>query len=144
MVFCPVTQSRPSLCDRVNCRKARLPCPSHLPELAQSHVHQIGDATPPSHPLPSPSPPASNLSQHLRCLTRERVSSSSHGQQGHPRCPPSSDVLWKRSLLDSIFRLLLGPSPASMFFLWGWVSFHHSSPSEVFKFYSFFKIYPAH
>ena len=34
-----------------------------LPELAQTHVHQIGDAIQPSHPLSSPSP-AFNLSQH--------------------------------------------------------------------------------
>ena len=33
-------------------------------ELAQTDVHQIGDATQPSHPLSSPSPPAFNLSQH--------------------------------------------------------------------------------
>ena len=41
----------------------RLPCPSHLPELAQTHVHWVSDAIQPSHPLP-PSPPAFNLSQH--------------------------------------------------------------------------------
>ena len=41
----------------------RLPCPSPTPELAQTHVHQVGDAIQPSHPLPSPSP-AFNLSQH--------------------------------------------------------------------------------
>ena len=41
----------------------RLPCPSPNPELAQTHVHWIGDATQPSHPLSSPSPPAFNLSQ---------------------------------------------------------------------------------
>ena len=35
-----------------------------LPELAQTHVHQVGDAIQPSHPLLSPSPPAFNLSQH--------------------------------------------------------------------------------
>ena len=40
----------------------RLPCPSHLPELAQTHVHWVSDAIQPSHPLP-PSPPAFNLSQ---------------------------------------------------------------------------------
>ena len=27
----------------------------HLPELAQTHVHRVGDATQPSHPLSSPS-----------------------------------------------------------------------------------------
>ena len=39
---------------------ARLPCPS----LSQTHVHWVGDATQPSHPLLSPSPPAFSLSQH--------------------------------------------------------------------------------
>ena len=42
----------------------RLPCPSPSPELAQTHVHRVGDAIQPSHPLSSPSPPAFNLSQH--------------------------------------------------------------------------------
>ena len=36
----------------------------HLPELAQTHVHQVSDAIQPSHPLSSPSPFAFNLSQH--------------------------------------------------------------------------------
>ena len=31
----------------------------HLPELAQTHIHPVGDAVQPSHPLSSPSPPAS-------------------------------------------------------------------------------------
>ena len=35
-----------------------------LPELALTHVHQVGDAIQPSHPLLFPSPPAFNLSQH--------------------------------------------------------------------------------
>ena len=35
-----------------------------LLELAQTHVHRVSDATQPSHPLSSPSPPAFNLSQH--------------------------------------------------------------------------------
>ena len=35
-----------------------------LPELAQTQVHRVGDAIQPSHSLPSPSPPAFNLSQH--------------------------------------------------------------------------------
>ena len=35
-----------------------------LPELAQIHVPQVGDAIQPSHPLPSPSPPVCNLSHH--------------------------------------------------------------------------------
>ena len=41
-------------------------CPVHhqLLELAQTHVHRVGDAIQPSHPLLSPSRPAFNLSQH--------------------------------------------------------------------------------
>ena len=35
-----------------------------LPELVQTHVHRVGDAIQPSHPLSSPSPPAFNLSQN--------------------------------------------------------------------------------
>ena len=37
---------------------------SKLPEITQTHVHWVGDAIQPSHPLSSPSPPALNLSQH--------------------------------------------------------------------------------
>ena len=35
-----------------------------LLELAQTHIHPVGDAIQPSHPLLSPSPPAPNPSQH--------------------------------------------------------------------------------
>ena len=41
-----------------------LPVHHQLPEFTQTHVHRIGDAIQPSHPLSSPSPPAFNLSQH--------------------------------------------------------------------------------
>ena len=40
------------------------PVHHQLPELAQIHVHHIGDAIQPSQPLLSPSPPAFNLYQH--------------------------------------------------------------------------------
>ena len=43
---------------------ARLPVLHYFLELAQTHVHWVGDANQPSHPLSSPSPPALNLSQH--------------------------------------------------------------------------------
>jgi len=44
----------------------RPPCPSPTPGVHSTHVHRIGDAIQPSHPLSSPSPPASNPSQHQR------------------------------------------------------------------------------
>ena len=40
------------------------PLHHHLLELAQTHVHWVGDAILSSHPLSSPSPPAFNPSQH--------------------------------------------------------------------------------
>ena len=43
---------------------ARPPCPSPTPEFTQTHVHRVGDAIQPSHPLSSPSPPAPNSSQY--------------------------------------------------------------------------------
>ena len=40
------------------------PVHHQLPEFTQTHVHRVGDAIQPSHPLSSPSPPAPNPSQH--------------------------------------------------------------------------------
>ena len=45
-------------------QQASLPVYHQLPEHAQTHVHQIGDAIQPSHPLLSLSPPAPNPSPH--------------------------------------------------------------------------------
>ena len=50
--------------DPMNCSTPGLPVHHHLPEFTQTHVHWVGDAIQPSHPLLSPSPPAFNLSQH--------------------------------------------------------------------------------
>ena len=46
------------------CSMPGLPVHYQLPEFTQTHVHRVGDAIQPSHPLSSPSPPAFNLSQH--------------------------------------------------------------------------------
>ena len=47
-----------------DCSTPGFPFLHHLPEFAQTHVHQVSDAIQPSHPLLSPSSPAFNLSQH--------------------------------------------------------------------------------
>ena len=62
--FSSVAQSCPTLCDPMNCSTPGLPVHHQLPELTQTHVHQVGDAIQPSHPLSSPSPSAPNPSQH--------------------------------------------------------------------------------
>ena len=53
-----------TLCDPMNCSTPGLPVHHQLPEFTQTHVHRVGDAIQPSHPLSSPSPPAPNPSQH--------------------------------------------------------------------------------
>ena len=59
-----VAQSCLTLCDPVNRSTPGLPVHHQLPEFTQTHVHRVGDAIQPSHPLSSPSPPAPNPSQH--------------------------------------------------------------------------------
>ena len=56
--------SQVELCDPMDCSMPGLPVHHQLLQLAQIHVHRVGDAIQPSHPLLSPSPPAFNLSQH--------------------------------------------------------------------------------
>ena len=62
--FSSVAQSRLTLCDLMTHSTPGLPDHHQLPEFTQTHVHQVGDAIQPSHPLSSPSPPAPNPSQH--------------------------------------------------------------------------------
>ena len=61
---CSVTQSCPTLCDPMNCSTPGLTVHHQLQEFTQTHVHRVGDAIQPSHPLLSPSPPAPNPVQH--------------------------------------------------------------------------------
>ena len=59
--FSSVTQLCPTVCDHMDCSTPGFPVHHQLPELAQIHVHWIGDAIQPSHPLLSPSPPSFNI-----------------------------------------------------------------------------------
>ena len=62
--FSSVAQPCPTLCNPMICSTPGLPVHHQLPEFTQTHVHWVGDAIQPSHPLSSPSPPAPNPSQH--------------------------------------------------------------------------------
>ena len=59
-----VAQSCPTLCDPMNRSTPGLPVHHQLLEFTETHVHRVGDAIQPSHPLSSPSPLAPNPSQH--------------------------------------------------------------------------------
>ena len=66
--FSSVAQSCLTLCDPMNRSTPGLPVHHHLPEFTQTHIHRVGYAIQPSHPLSSPSPPAPNPSQHQSLL----------------------------------------------------------------------------
>ena len=64
-----VAQLSPTFCNPMDCSMPDIPVHHQLPEFTQTHVHWVGDAIQPSHPLSSPSPPAFNLSQQQGLFT---------------------------------------------------------------------------
>ena len=97
--FSSVTQSCPTLCDPMNRITPALPGHYQLQESTQTHVHRVGDAIPPSHPLSSASPPALNLSQHQGLFRRYSLFSSTSSCVGKPFsactwlwCPPHFNI----------------------------------------------------
>ena len=67
-----VTQSCPTLCDPTDCSIPGFPVTHQLPELTQTHVHQVGDAIQPSHPLsPLVLPPS--IFPSIRVFSNESV-----------------------------------------------------------------------
>ena len=67
-----VTQSCPTLCDPMDCSMLGFPVHHHLLKPTQNHVHRVGDAIQPCHPLSSPLPPAFYLSS-FRVFSNESV-----------------------------------------------------------------------
>ena len=118
---------------------ARTPCHHHLLEFTQTHVHQIRDAIQPSHPLLSPSPPATNPSQHQSLF--QWVNSSPRGTK-----------YW-------IFSFSIIPSkeiPAVISFRMDWLDLlavqgtlksllqHHSSKASILRRSTFFTVQLSH
>ena len=67
-----VAQSWLTLCAPMDCSTPGLPVHYQLPEFTQTHVHWVGDAIQPSHPLSSPSPPPS-IFPSIRVFSNESV-----------------------------------------------------------------------
>ena len=69
-----VSQSCPTLCDPIDCSTPEFPVHQQLPELAQTHVHWVGDAIQPSHSLSmkenclAPRNSVFYESSHLKCM----------------------------------------------------------------------------
>ena len=88
--FSSVAQSCLTLWDPIYCSTPGFPVHHKLPEPTQTHVHWVSDAIQPSHLLPSPSPPAFNLSQHQGLF---QWISSSH------QVLISFEVIWREVVL---------------------------------------------
>ena len=93
----------------MDCSTTGFPVRHQLLELAQTHVHQVSDAIQPSHPLPSPSPPAFNLSQHQESFPMSQFFAS--GGQGIDwsfsfNISPSNEQLGLSSFRIDLFDLL--------------------------------------
>ena len=77
-----VAQSCLTLCDPKDCSMPGFPVHHQLLELTQTHVHWVGDATQPSHPLSSPLPPAFSLSQYQGLFQWVNSSHQGYSLQG--------------------------------------------------------------
>ena len=123
----------------MNCSTPGLPVHHQLPEFTQTHVHRVGDAIQPSHPLPSPSSPAPNPSQH------QSLSNESTLRMRWPK-------YWSFSF--SIIPSKEHPGPIS--FRVDWLDFlavqvtlksllqHHSSKASILWHSAFFTVQLSH
>ena len=98
-------------CDLMDYSTPSFPVHHRLLELIQTRVHWVGDVIQPSHPLPSPSPPAFNFSQHQGLFQRV---SSSH------QVAKVLEIQLQRQSLQWIFRVDLSPF-CSINPIWFWI-----------------------
>ena len=95
---CSGTQSCLALCNPWDCCMPGSHVLHRVPELTQTHAHRVGDAIQPSHPLPSPSPPAFNLSQHQGHCTL--AFNFSHGIADHNMTATAPGITSSHSIQD--------------------------------------------
>ena len=116
--FSSVAQSCLILCNPMNCSLSGLPVHHQLLESTQTHVHWVGDAIQPSHPLSSTSTPAPNPSQHQSLF--QWISSSHEVEQG----------TGVSALASFLPKNTQDWSPLE----WtGWISLQSKGPSRVFS-----------
>ena len=135
---CSVTQLCPTLCDPMDCSTLGFPV-HHLPELAQTHVHWVNDAIQPSHPLLSPSPPAS-IFPSIRVFSNESAL--------HTRWPnywsfsysisPSNEYSGLMSFKMDWLDLLAVPGTLKSLLQ------HHSSKASIFQCSAFVMLQLSH
>ena len=138
--FSSVAQSCPTLCDPMNCSTPGHPVHHQLLGFTQTHVHRVGDAIQPSHPLSSPSPPAFNLSQHQGLF---KWVSSLHQVakvlEFQPQHQSFQRIFRTYFLQDRLIGSLCSPGDSikSLFQ-------HHSSKASILQRSALFMVQPSH
>ena len=137
--FSSVTQSCPTLCDPMDCSTPGLPVHHQLPEPTQIHVHWVGDAIQPSHPLSSPSPSAFSFSQHqifsnesILCIRWPKYWSFSFNISPSNECSGLISVRIDWLVLPAVQRTLKS------------LLQHHSSKASVLLHSAFFTVQLSH
>ena len=122
--FSPVAQSYP-----MSRSTPGLPVHHQFPEFTQTHVHRVSDATQPSHPLSSPSPPASNPSQHqglfhwvnssheVAKVLEFQPQNQSFQYMGQKRCTYSHQKMCPIMFIPALFKIIQTRNYPSSFYL---------------------------
>ena len=120
----------------MNCSVTGLSVHHQLLEFIQTHVHRVGDAIQPSHPLLSPSPPALNLSQHQGLQMSQLFASGgqSIGVSASTSVLPMNTQSFRMDWLD-----LLAVEETLKSLLQ-----HHSSKASILRRSAFFTVQLSH
>ena len=131
--FSSVAQVCLNLCNPVNCSMPGLPVHHQLPKFTPTHVHWVGDAIQPSHPLSSPSSPAFNLSRHHSLFLMNQLYAS-----GGQSIAASASVLLM-SIQDWFPLGLTDSISLQSKWLWSLLQ-HHNSKASILQYSAFFMV----
>ena len=137
--FSSVTQLCLTLCDPMDCSKPGFSVYHQFLELAQTHVHRVGDAIQPLHPLPSPSPPAS-IFPSIRVFSNELAFSIRYQRSFsfNFSVSPSNEYLGLISFrMDWLDLLAVQGALKSLLQ-------HHSSKASILRHLAFFIVQLSH
>ena len=135
--FSSVTQSCLILCDPMECSTQGFPVHHQLPELAQTHVHQVSDVILPSYPLLLPSPPPS-IFPSIRVFSSESVLPIRWPKYWSFSVSPSNEYSGLISFrIDWLDRLVVQGTLKSLLQ-------HHSSKASIFWCSAFFMVQFSH
>ena len=110
-----------------------VPVHHQLPEFTQTHVHQVGDAIQPSHPLSSTSPPAPNHTM-IRVFSNESALHWSFSFNISPSNEHPGLISFRMDWLD-----LLAVEGTLQSLLQ-----HHSSKAPILRCSAFFTVHLSH